>query len=54
LLNTEVAVMKEQAAAYESVMNPPVHHNLLAQAEFPFMSAGGKLHKIDKYKEDLR
>jgi len=34
-------------------MNPPLSHMLLAQAEFPFMSAGGKLHKIDQYKQDL-
>lgn len=53
LLNTEVAIQDEKAIVNEAMMNHPLSHMLLAQAEFPFMSAGGKLQKIDQYKKDL-
>ena len=49
LLNTEVAVRKEPKQKESYDMARAVHHNIIAQPDFQFMSAGGKLKQISDY-----
>lgn len=50
LLNTEIAIQKEQKEAVIDAAEYPLHHNLIAQPDFAYKSAGQKLHEIEQYR----
>lgn len=53
LLNTEIAIKKpvEAEKEWDKIGEQPLHPNILAQGEFPFLSLGQKMDRVNGYRK---